>query len=309
MIENTNVTTTTNTINPLTEYTTYLTSLNKADNTIKSYAHDISLFFEYFNINTSTITNITTPPMFTLTRDQIITYKGYLQNVKNNNAKSINRSLSSLKSYNEFLVLKGWQESLVVLSQDYVKIQKQLLSPTNVSTKEAIHFMEKVKKNEVVRNYHIVALLLNTGLRISEILGVKLIDIHLDKKKLVIIGKGSKQRIIPLNPEAINIIEKSIEDRKNYRYAVEVMNSPYLFLSNKGGKLQSCTIERIFNKYSNIITCHSLRHVFATNFLENKGDIRELQQILGHEVLSTTAIYTHPSESSLAKSMNNCCIR
>lgn len=284
--------------NPLIQYTNYLTSQNKAENTIKSYAQDINSFFEHFNLSPTI-----------LIREQIIQYKEYLQKTKNNNAKSINRSLSSLKSYNEFLVLKGLQDNLVVLSIDYIKVQKQLLSPTSTTTKEAIRFMEKIKKNEPIRNHNIVALLLNTGLRISEILGVKLVDIRLDKKKLVVLGKGSKQRIIPLNDEAINIIEKSIEDRKNYKYATEVMNSPYLFLSNKGGKLDKSTIERIFNKYSNIITPHVCRHIWATNFLKNSGDLLACQQILGHSSLSTTQIYLHPSQDDMIKSMNECCIR
>lgn len=306
---NINETQTTNTINPLTQYIQYLQQQNKSGNTIKSYCKDINLFFEYFNLNNSNTTINTTPPIITITRDQILQYKQYLQNTKNNNAKSINRALSSLKSYNEFLVLTHHQNEVVVLSIDYIKIQKQLVSPTNISTKDAIRFMEKVKKNEPIRNYYIVKLILNTGLRISEILSIELTDIFLNKNKLRVIGKGNKQREIPINDEAKEIIQQAIEDRKNYNYALNVLNSPYLFLSNKTDKLESCTIERIFNKYSNTITPHKLRHVFATNFLENGGDIRSLQQILGHGSLSTTSIYLHPTEASMRKSMNNCAIK
>lgn len=285
--------------NPLTEYTNYLASQNKSTNTINSYYKDINLFFNHFNLFPTTIT-----------REMIIEYKSYLQHTKNINAKSINRALSSLKSYNEFLVKVGLQDSVVVLSMDYIKVQKQLISPTNTNIKEAIKFMNKIKTNEVVRNYYIVALLLNTGLRISELTNIKLSDIMLgNKKKLRVIGKGNKQRIIPLNDVAIDIIKLAIEDRKNYKYAIEVLNSEYLFVSKKSEKLRSDSIEKIFGKYSNVITPHKLRHVFATNFLENGGDIRSLQQILGHENLSTTSIYTHPSESSLMKSMNSCSIK
>lgn len=286
--------------NPLIQYTQHLIQQNKSTNTIKSYTKDITSFFAYFN-QTHNIPQ-------TLTRSQIIQYKQHLLTTKNN-AKSINRTLSSLKSYNEFLVFTHQQNEVVVLSIDYIKIQKQLVSPTNTSTKDAIRFMEKVKKNEPIRNYYIVKLILNTGLRISEILNLELTDIFLNKNKLRVIGKGNKQREIPINDEAKDIIKQAIEDRKNYNYALNVLNSPYLFLSNKTDKLESCTIERIFNKYSNTITPHKLRHVFATNFLENGGDIRSLQQILGHGSLSTTAIYTHPTEASMRKSMNNCAIR
>lgn len=281
--------------NPLTKYTNYLAEQGKSQNTIKSYNHDIDLFFEYFEIEPGIIN-----------RDQIIEYKEYLLKEKNVDAKTINRRLSALKSYNEFLVRDGVQESIVILFQDYRKVQKQLTSPTNTSNKEIINFMEKIKKNEPIRNYYIVRLILNTGLRVSEILSIELSDIDLKRKNLKIVGKGSKQRNIPLNDKAIEIIKMVIEDRKNYRYAFNVLNSPYLFLSNKSEKLRSSTIERIFNNYSNKITPHTLRHVFATDYLENGGDLRSLQMILGHGNLSTTAIYTHPTESSMRRNMNNC---
>ena len=282
-------------INPLIQYINHLAEQGKSANTIKSYSHDIGLFFEYFKIEPGIIN-----------RDQIIEYKEYLLKEKNVDAKTINRRLSALKSYNEFLVKMGYQESIVILFQDYRKIQKQLTSPTNTSNKEIINFMEKIKKNEPIRNYYIVRLILNTGLRVSEILSIELSDIDLKRKNLKIVGKGSKQRNIPLNDKAIEIIKMAIEDRKNYNYAFNVLDSPYLFLSNKSEKLRSSTIERIFNNYSNKITPHTLRHVFATDYLENGGDLRSLQMILGHGNLSTTAIYTHPTESSMRRNLNNC---
>jgi len=281
--------------NPLTQYTNYLAEQGKSKNTIKSYNHDIGLFFEYFKIEPGIIN-----------RDQIIEYKDYLLKEKNVDAKTINRRLSALKSYNEFLVKMGYQDSLVILGQDYIRIQKQLTSPTSITKSEAIKFMERIRKNECDRNYYIVALLLNTGLRISEALNIELDDINFKRKNLKIVGKGSKQRNIPLNDKAIEIIKLVIDDRKNYRYAYEVLGSKYLFLSNKSEKLRSSSIERIFNNYSNKITPHSLRHMFATDYLENGGDLRSLQMILGHGNLSTTAIYTHPTESSMRRNINNC---
>ena len=294
---------TTNKINSskyLTEYTNYMTEQNKSTNTINSYVKDINLFFEYFNLA------VDESPI--ITRDQIIEYKDYMLKVKNMNAKSVNRGLSSLKSYNEFMILKGYMENLVILSQHYISIQKTSMSPTKTSMKEMNKFMDKVKQNEVARNYYIVRLLLNTGLRVSELTNIKLTDIYLNKKKLRVIGKGYKQREIPLNEKAIEIIELAIKDRENYNYALNILDSKYLFLSKKSEKLDTGTIERIFNKYSNIITPHSCRHCFATNFLENGGRIDVLQMILGHSDPSTTMIYNHPSQTRIMESVNNCCI-
>jgi site-specific recombinase XerD len=98
-----------NQINYLTQYTQYLQTLNKSQNTIKSYTKDLTQFFNHFNTQPTIIT-----------RSQIQQYKQHLLNTKNNNAKSINRSLSSLKSYNEFLVTNSYQESVVILSIDYI---------------------------------------------------------------------------------------------------------------------------------------------------------------------------------------------
>lgn len=278
--------------NPLTEYTNYLASQNKSTNTINSYYKDINLFFNHFNLFPTTIT-----------REMIIEYKSYLQHTKNINAKSINRALSSLKSYNEFLVKVGLQDSVVVLSMDYIKVQNSFSSPTNVNLKEAKKFLNKIKTNESYRNYAIATLIANTGLRISEALNIKLNNFSLSKDEMIIIGKGNKQRTIILNPTAIEVINEYITKHRyksNYADKCE-----YLFISNKGGKLRNDTIEKIFNKYSNKITPHCLRHCYATEVLENEIlDIRQLQEQLGHSRLDTVQIYTHPTKEKMKQKLN-----
>jgi len=281
-----------NITNLLDEYTNYLESEGKSINTIKSYWKDINAFFVHFNVSPSTIK-----------RNQIIEYKEYLQNVKNNNAKSINRALSGLKSYNEFLILKGWQENLVILSMDYIKVQQPFSSPTNVSLKQAKIFMDKIKKNEPYRNYAITTLIANTGLRISEALNIKINGLTLSDDEMIIIGKGNKQRVIILNPTAIEVIKEYITNHRNKSSYAD--KCEYLFISNKGGRLQPCTIERIFNKYSNKITPHCLRHCYATSVLENEIlDLRQIQQQLGHSRLDTVMLYTHPTKEKMKQKLN-----
>jgi len=283
--------------NPLTKYTNYLAEQGKSKNTIKSYNHDIGLFFEYFKIEPGIIN-----------RDQIIEYKDYLLKEKNVDAKTINRRLSALKSYNEFLVKMGYQENLIILSQDYIKTQQSFSSPTNVSPKEVSNFINKIKDNEPYRNYAIVYLIANTGLRVSEALNIKLTDLStLKNGEITIIGKGNKQRnIIISNPKVVKVISEYLTNyRSQYKYAVEVLNSPYLFVSNKGKKLEASSIERIFNKHSKKITPHCLRHNYATEVLENDVlDLRQLQQQLGHSRLNTVQIYTHPSKEKMKKKLS-----
>ncbi len=278
--------------NYLTQYAQHLAEQNKANNTIKSYTKDIELFFKYFNLSPNIIL-----------RDQIKEYKDHLLMVKNNDAKSVNRSLSAIKSYNEFLVLKELQEDLVVLSIDYTKVQQSFSSPVNVSIPEVIKFLDKIKKSEPYRNYAIATLIVNTGLRVSEALNIKLNGLILKDDEMTIIGKGSKQRTIILNPKAIEVIKEYITNhRSKSKYAKE---SEYLFVSNKREYVGTYTIERIFNKYSNKITPHQLRHCYASNTLENDIlNLRQLQQQLGHARLDTMQIYTHPTKEKMKSKLS-----
>jgi len=219
--------------NLLTSFTQYLTETkNNSPNTIKSYIHDLESYFKYHNINTNN-TNQSNQQPSPLTRPNILSYKHYLQHTKQTNAKTINRILSSLKSYNEFLILNhpNIQQSLIILSSDYIKIQRSSTSPTNITLKEAIKFMDKIKSSEPYRNYAIVTLIANTGLRISEALSIKINNLYLDDNEMTIIGKGNKQREIIINSTAIKVINEYITNhRYKYKYAA---TSEYLFVSSK----------------------------------------------------------------------------
>lgn len=266
----------------INKFATYLKTEGKSDNTIKSYVYDIKKFFNQFN---------------ELNRDNILAYKSYLE-LENINAKSINRNLSSLKQYSEFIGVKD-----MIKSQDYITIQKSFSSPTNITKEDFKKFIKKIKQNESYRNYAIVVLIINTGIRISEALLIKLKDLNLNKSEIIVSrGKGNKQRNVAINNIAISVIKEYLN---NHRIKSKYADCEYLFISNKGGKLTTRSIEQVFNKYSDKITPHSLRHLFATNALE-KGilDIRQLQEQLGHSHLDTVLIYTHPSRDTMKKKLN-----
>ena len=279
----------------LTEYTNYMTEQNKSPNTINSYVKDINLFFEYFGLV------VDESPI--LSRDQIVKYKDYMLKVKNMNAKSVNRGLSSLKSYNEFLIKYGYMENLVVLSIDHMKIQQSFTSPTNITKTEEKIFLSKLEKYEPYRNYAIATVISNVGLRISEVLDIKIDGLILGDNEIIIIGKGNKQRDIIINNKAVQVIKEYINNHRcksNYADKCE-----YLFISKKGSRLDTGTIERIFNKYSNKITPHSLRHRFSSSALEDGVlDIRQLQQQLGHARLDTVMVYTHPTKEKMKSKLN-----
>jgi integrase/recombinase XerD len=273
------------------KFKSYLEVKGKSKNTIKHYTYDANVFLNFINPN-----NINN----NINRENIVEYKSHLQS-KQLNAKTINGILSSLKSYNEFLISIGIQESIVILSQDYIKIQKSFTSPTNTNNNEVGKFIKKIE-SEPYRNYAIVVALANTGLRISELLNLKLSDLkNLDKNEATIIGKGNKQRKIIVYPRAVEVIKEYI---KNHRFG-KYENSPYVFISNKAEKLHTATIQAIFNKYSSKITPHDLRHNFATYYLKETNDLIGLQEQLGHENLNTTRIYLHPSMEDRKSNMKS----
>ena len=219
------------------------------------------------------------------------------------NAKSVNRGLSSLKSYNEFMIKYGYMENLVILSIDHMKIQQSFTSPTNITKTEEKIFLSKLEKYEPYRNYAIATVISNVGLRISEVLDIKIDGLILGDNEIIIIGKGNKQRDIIINNKAVQVIKEYINNHRcksNYADKCE-----YLFISKKGSKLDTGTIERIFNKYSNKITPHSLRHRFSSSALEDGVlDIRQLQQQLGHARLDTVMVYTHPTKEKMKSKLN-----
>jgi len=269
----------------LDKFKEYLSQNGSSTNTQKVYLCNVKKYLnEYPSI---------------LTRQDVLEYKEHLQNDKGLSAKSINQMLSSLKSYNEFLIEKNIQDNMVIISKDFIKIQKSLINPTIASLRDVSIFMNKIRNSNdkySFRNYAIAMTIANTGLRISEICKLKIKNLSLDDNEAVIIGKGNKQRDIIVYPEAVKIIKEYLKIRNS--------DSPYLFVSQKGDRLQTSTIQRIFKNNSDTITPHQLRHVFATNFLNECKDIAKLQLQLGHSDPRTTMIYNHPTKKDRKKDLD-----
>ena len=137
-----------------------------------------------------------------------------------------------------------------------------------------------------------------TGTRISETLDIRLQDINLTTREIIIRnGKGNKQRTVYMNDKVVNSIKEYLKDRKE-------TDLDYLFVSNKGNKLDRTVINKMFNKYSDTITPHQLRHFFCTNALENDFSIHEVAYLAGHSNIHTTLLYTNPNENEMKDKMN-----
>lgn len=276
-------------VNKLNEFRNYLISCSKSENTISSYMTDLEQYFSKFP---------------TITRENVLRYKESLSGF---NASTINRKLSSLKKFNEYLKLTNQIDEIYVIKGDFIK-QQDKGNPTDVTTKQVEKFLKKVLTKDTVyksRNIAIVFLIANTGIRREECCNLLLRNIDLDNREMIVIGKGNKVRKVPLSDNVVETLRNYLKDRNKSKYK----NSPYLFISERGEKLCKETINDIFDYYStpaNKIKPHQLRHNFASTVLENGIlNLPELQNLLGHSSISTTGMYVHPRLETIKKKINN----
>nr|WP_280528564.1 tyrosine-type recombinase/integrase [Tissierella praeacuta] len=173
-----------------------------------------------------------------------------------------------------------------------IKIQTSYANPAEINKLDVENFRQKILEAGDKRLYAIVTLLSYAGLRISEALNLKLEDLSLGAKELIIRkGKGEKQRIVYLNSKIINSIREYLKVRNS--------ESEYLFSSRESDRVDRSVINKQFKKYSNKITPHQLRHFFCTNALESGFAVHEVANLAGHSSIQTTLIYTNPSREKM----------
>ena len=275
-------------------FSSFLSASGKSQNTLKGYVLDMNQYFKWFEESFG-------QECLALYRQNVLEYAGYLKNTKLSNARTINHKLSSLRSYNAFLVSSGIQGDTVVYREDMVKIQTEYASPTKVTELEVKQFMQKVLESKNERNYAIVTLIAYTGVRISEVLSIRLDDFSLQTGECIIRnGKGDKQRAVLMNTKTVNALRGYLKGRDRYRAAVE---SRFLFVSKKNTSLNRTVVNRIFQQHSDKITPHQLRHFFCTNAIEKGLSIHEVANQAGHSNINTTLLYTNPDKDKLKRKM------
>jgi site-specific recombinase XerD len=214
-------------------------------------------------------------------------------------ATSRARKIAVIRSYYKYLTLKANKLSEnPVADLDSPKIRKSL--PRYLSLDESVRLLDGVDGANKERDFCMLTLFLNCGLRISELAGLDLTDIRSDSIR--VLGKGNKERIVYLNDACAEAINKYLAIRKNLAGA----ETRALFLSNRRSRVSTSTVHSLVKKHllaagldSTKYSSHKLRHTAATLMLQNGVDVRTLQELLGHEHLNTTQIYTHVENSSL----------
>ena len=270
------------------DYEKYLSlERNYSQNTVSAYLNDVN----HFNI-------FIKKDLLRITPDDIRLYLKHINNLTN---KTISHNISSLKSFYNYL------EAIELISYnptneiDRPKLEQKI--PTYLTLDEVSKLLDiKIENEYNARDKAILELLYSSGIRISELTSMELSNIDLDECLIRIMGKGSKERIIPLGDYAIDALKNYLN---NYRHLLSKKNTTYVFLNNRGGQLSRQFIFKTIKNYAikkgikKNISPHTLRHTFATHLLKNGADLRIIQELLGHENLSTTQIYTHLSNEKL----------
>ena len=213
---------------------------------------------------------------------------------RKNRKSSIARKISTLRSFFKYLVREELIASNPAKSVSTPKREKFL--PSTLTVDEAFRLMEspsEEEKAQAVRNRAILELLYSSGLRVSELVGLNWNRLDLELGIVKVMGKRSKERIVPVGSKAIEALNAYSEERGT------VEGEDPVFINGRGGRLTTRTVARIVKNYTERsgifrkISPHSLRHTFATHLLDSGADIREIQEMLGHASLSTTQRYTH----------------
>lgn len=284
------------------EYQFYLKK-NKglSENTINSYISDI----EQYRIFLEKYHNITKPE-----RIEKKHLDGFLRSLKKKiSDASYARKMTSLKNFHAFL----YDEEII--RDDFYKyfavpkIEKKL--PSVLTVDDVVALLEAIDKTTPLglRNMALIELIYGSGLRVSELLNIKMEDIHLTQGYISVIGKGDKERRIPLTDMAMIAIRNYIVNGREKLFKKSKHN--YLFMNNIGDPLSRqgfFKLLKALGKKASIespFSPHTLRHSFATHLLENGIDLRTLQTLLGHEDISTTQIYTHISQKRIREVYEN----
>ena len=272
-----------------TDFLSYLRGMGKSPKTVAGYCRDVEQYLSWCEETFGERTKL-------LYRANVLEYISYMRNIKGYSPKTVNHHLSSLRSYNDWLIESGQQTETVILKNDFMKIQLQYASPSTVTKKDVEAFRQRLLESGSKRDYAIVTLFAYSGIRRSECADLKLDQVDLTAREICVIGKGDKQRLVYINDKIVHALREYLKERNS--------DSPYFFVSRQSEKLTTSRINQIFNRYSDVITPKSLRHFFCSNALENGYSIHEVANQAGHSNVQTTLIYANPTAQAMKDKAN-----
>ena len=291
---------------PIQQFMHYLTvEKNASPHTCRCYRRDLEAFEDFLKNSGIQLTPGGDVKMEKVDRIAIRKYLSFLH--RKNKKSSIARKISTLRSFFKYLVREQLISSNPAKAVSTPKVEKTL--PTTLTVDEAFRLMESPRsrsgkssngsEKKDLRDRAILELLYSSGLRVSELVGLNSNQLDLDLGIVRVMGKGRKERIVPVGVKAIDALKAYFEER-----GILKGDEP-IFINSSGGRLTARSVGRLIKKYSRQssvfrkVSPHSLRHTFATHLLDAGADIREIQEMLGHSSLSTTQRYTHVSMGKL----------
>ena len=295
----------------LIDFLSYLETIKgKSYNTIEAYKIDLSLLFKYLKVYKGYLQENFVKD---ITLSDLYAFLSFTEKQRNNGTYARARKVATIKSY--FNYLQG--KAKIINSNPAAELESPKINkrhPIYLTLEESVSLLSSLDKNNYnyLRDYCILTLFLNCGMRLSELCSIKIDKIKGDT--LTIIGKGNKERTVYLNEACINSINDYILKRnKKASMPTPEENKKYLFLSSRGTPINKRTVELLVKKHvknagltNEKYTPHKLRHTAATLMYKHGDvDIRSLQSILGHENISTTQIYTHVDEEILREAANS----
>jgi integrase/recombinase XerD len=267
-----------------------------SENSVFSYAYDLKKFSDFLEGQEKSI--------MSATQDDILRFLAFEKTKKNNSSRTLARSLAAIRQFYSFVsVTFGTTVENPSVKIETPQIQKSL--PDFLSQDEMERLFASISEEDPyeLRDKAIFELLYSCGLRISEAIELKFHDIDFESKQIRVIGKGLKERIVPISSEAIRLLK--LYNEKSRPEIIGERKSEFLFISKKGSLLNRKSVWRLIKGYCSRtdiqknITPHTLRHSFATHLLENGADLRSVQELLGHMDISTTQVYTHLARKQL----------
>ena len=274
----------------LSDFLSYLElDLNYSDNTIKSYDNDLSKFINYFEKKD-------------VLRLSVQHIEKYIKTLDELAPSTVSHNISSIKSFYNYYLKIGKIDINPSDAINLPKLGRHL--PTYLTIDEIDSLLDiKIETPFDARNKAILELMYATGLRISEVINLEFKNIDFDDCIVRVMGKGSKERIVPVNSIALDAVQDYLDNYRSLLLKKDVNN--YLFLNNHGKQMTRQGVFKMLKQEvekKNIkkeVSPHTLRHTFATHLLENGADLRIIQELLGHSDISTTQIYTHLTNDKL----------
>ena len=281
------------------EFKKYLIGEKDASpNTVSAYLNDLTQF-EAFLLETGHACNNSEIQIDQVDRLALRSFMSRLYE-KSNSGTSMGRKLSTLSSFFKFLCREGYIKTNVAKTIPVPKKINKL--PSHLSVDEVFRLLELPKPESFpgTRDRAILEIFYGTGIRVSELVGLSPDDLKLEQRNVKVLGKGKKERILPLGKQSTEILKSYLQFRTEYIKNKKVEPAPSaLFLNQRGQSISVRGVRKIISQYIRTnnfpenISPHSLRHTFATHMLEAGADLRAIQEMLGHASLSTTQKYTH----------------